>query len=149
MNRTLNLKIAAMVGAGMLLVGCQADNVYRPAADPTVLSAHAAKETYPAAMSSEKAPDMFFAVEPNGVITLYNPGDSALTGFTVWVAKSYSIFVDKLPPHTFRSLAPETLFNATGGNLTNVPVNNFAPIQISSNGHLYDLPGPVHAMDAQ
>jgi hypothetical protein len=146
MNRILSLKTAAVLGAAMLLAGCADPSMYQPGADPMQLSAHAAKEAYPAAMSPEKAPDMFFAVEPNGVITLYNAGDSSVTGFTIWVAKSYSLFVDKLPAHTFRSIAPETVFNSTGGNLTAVPVNNFSPIQILANGHLYDLPGPVHAM---
>jgi hypothetical protein len=146
MNRKSSLKSAALIVAGMLLMGCADANTYQPGVDPTRLSALAAKETYPSTMAAERAPDMFYAVEPNGVITLYNAGDSGLTGFTVWVAKSYSLFVDKLPPHTFRSLAPETLFNSTGGNLTAVPVTNFSPIQISSTGHLYDLPGPVHSM---
>jgi hypothetical protein len=146
MNRLFKIKTAAMVGAAMLLMGCADPNTYSPAADPMVLSAHAAKETYPASTASEKAPDMFYAVAPNGVITLYNAGDTSLTGFTVWVAKSYSLFVDKLPGHTFRSVAPETIYNNAGGNLTAVPVNNFTPVQIYSNGHLYDLPGPVHSM---
>ncbi len=140
------LKAAALAGASLLVVGCQSDSMYRPAADPTVLSSHAAKEAYPSNMSSEKAPDMFYSVEGNGVVTLFNAGDTSLTGFTVWVAKSYSLFVDKLPAHTSRMIAPETVFNTTGGNLTAVPVANYAPVQISTNGHLYELPGPVHSM---
>jgi hypothetical protein len=146
MKHVSKLKTIALATTALLLVGCADPNMYQPGGDPTRLSAVAAKQTYPGTMSPEKAPDMFYLVEPNGVITIYNAGDTSLTGFTLWIAKSYSLFVDKLPAHTFRAIAPETVFNTSGGNLTNVPVTNFSPVEIQANGHLYDLPGPVHSM---
>ncbi len=126
-----------------VLAGCQS-SAYQPAGTDAQVSATAAKTVYPTTMESEPAPNLFYNVGSNNVITLYNPGNSGFINFTLWVNRNYSLIVDKLQPHTYRDILPSTVYNQNGVSVSSMQPGTVSTVQIMTNGHMYDLPGPVH-----
>ena len=137
---TATLAAAALTAAAT--VGCNS-NAYDPKANNAELSSYAAQHKYPDNTAAPQSDNVIYGIADNGTITLQNAGDATLSGFQLWVNKSYVLEVNTLAAHSSETFAPELFYNAGGNSLKAEPVSQNWTVQIDDAGKLTTAKGPV------
>ena len=148
MNRVTSAAAAMLLG-GVVLAGCQSGPSYPPDA---TLSSYAAKQTFPSTLKPEsnQGPGLFFDVADNGVLTIYNAGDTGYTNVNIWVNKQFLIHKDAIPAHVQITIPPEKMYDSAAQNMTTIKADAIHNVQMTSEGNMavYDLAGPVKPMNS-
>jgi hypothetical protein len=144
MNRVTSAAVAMLLG-GAVLAGCQNGPAYPPDA---TLSSYAAKQAFPANLTPEgnRGPGLFYDVAGNGVLTIFNAGDTAYSNVNIWVNQQFLIHEDSIAPHSRMTIPPEKMYDSSAHNMTTIKSDDIRKVQVTTEGnaHVYDLTGPVN-----
>jgi hypothetical protein len=143
MNRVFSSAVAMLLG-GVVLAGCQAGPSYPPDA---TLSSYAAKQNFPSGVTPDpvRGSGLFYDVADNGVLTIFNAGDTAYSNVNIWVNQQFLIHEDAIQPHSRMTIPPEKMYDSSAHNLTTIKPDDIRKVQVTTeaNAHVYDLAGPV------
>jgi hypothetical protein len=142
--RSFNLVTGtALLLASALAGGC-GNNHYAPNADTAELSSYAARTPYPASVTADGSNPLVYTVAGDGTITIYNGSNMAFNNPKLWVNGQFVINLQsKLGARTSLPVAPNTMFDLHGKDLTSIPPETISKVEIDADGKLYSVSGPV------
>jgi hypothetical protein len=112
--------------------------------ESTHLAAHAAATTYPSDLEAKQSDHVGAIIDTGGqALQIVNFGNFTINNADVWVNDSYNYHIDTLPPNGYLKIDMGQFYDKDGNTLTQHDVR-INLVQISANGKLWTLLGPIN-----